>query len=97
MAKKNLEIFGELCGQQNFTNVRIVTTDWTRATTPDSLLDEMDFGHFNFVVYNSDHRIDGGELDDKFEYDPTEPSLILPFIKNQAHGIPIDHLPQYAA
>ena len=28
MAKKNLEIFSELCGQQNFTNVRIVTTDW---------------------------------------------------------------------
>jgi len=68
----------------------------SRATTPDSLLDEMDLGHFNFIVYNSNHRIDGRELDDEFEYDPTEPSLILPFIKNRAHGIPINHSPQYA-
>ena len=28
MAKKGLEIFGELCGERNFANVRIVTTDW---------------------------------------------------------------------
>jgi len=28
MAKKSLEIFGDLCGERNFANVRIVTTDW---------------------------------------------------------------------
>jgi len=27
-AKKSLEIFSELCGERNFANVRIVTTDW---------------------------------------------------------------------
>jgi len=27
-AKKSLEIFSELCGERNFANVRILTTDW---------------------------------------------------------------------
>lgn len=65
-----------------------------------SVLDEMHHAHhgFNFIAYNSNtnHRIDERELDNDFTYDPTEPLPVLPFIKNRAHGIPINNSPQYA-
>jgi len=55
MAKKSLEIFGELCGERNFANVRIVTTDWDGVDENEGETREKELSKKYFM-----HLIDGG-------------------------------------
>ena len=64
-AKKSLEIFSELCGERNFANVRILTTDWDGVDEYEGETREKALSKIYFK-----HLIDGGA--EMFRHDGPE-------------------------